>query len=121
MGQQSVRQAARRSALATQLARRRARAERERRLEGLAVDVLVAVSERDAAIQAAERRAGQALLVMTDRERLSLREAVEWCGGEITLREAMRMRQLVNDPHPRVRVDPSVQDRRDGSTGQEQR
>ena len=63
MGQQSVRQAARRSALETQLARRRARAERERRLEGLAVDVLVAVGERDAAIQASERRAGQALLV----------------------------------------------------------
>jgi hypothetical protein len=64
----------------------------------LAVDVLVAVSERDAAIQAAECRAGQALLVMTDREGLSLREAVEWCGGEITLREATRMRRLVSDP-----------------------
>ena len=49
MDQQSVRQVTRRSALGTQLARRRARAEWERRLEGLAVDVLVAVTERDSA------------------------------------------------------------------------
>ena len=74
------------------------RAERERRLERLAVDVLVAVSERDASIQAAERRAGLALRVMTDREGLSLREVVEWCGGEITLRDATRQRRLVSDP-----------------------
>lgn len=98
MSQQSTRQAARRSALEAQLARRRARAERERRLERLAVDVLVAVSERDASIQAAERRAGHALRAMTDREGLSLREVVEWCGGEITMRDAMRMRRLVSDP-----------------------
>ena len=98
MSQQSTRQAARRSALEAQLARRRARAERERRLERLAVDVLVAVNERDASIQAAERRAGHALRAMTDREGLSLREVVEWCGGEITMRDAMRMRRLVSDP-----------------------
>jgi hypothetical protein len=65
---------------------------------GLAVDVLVAFSERDAAIQSAERRAGLAFAVMTDREGLSLREIVEWCGGEITLRDATRMRRLVSDP-----------------------
>ena len=97
MSQQSTRQAARRSALEAQLAHRRARAERERRLERLAVG-LVAVNERDASIQAAERRAGHALRAMTDREGLSLREVVEWCGGEITMRDAMRMRRLVSDP-----------------------
>jgi hypothetical protein len=64
----------------------------------VALDVLVAVSERDAAIQAAERRAGPALRVMTDRDGLSLRDAVEWCGGELTLQEATRMRRLVNGP-----------------------
>jgi hypothetical protein len=83
----------------------------------LAVDVLVAVSERDAAIQAAERGAGEALRVMTDREGLSLREVVEWCCGEMTLREATRMRRLVNDPVVRFHephVDPSVRDKRDG-------
>ena len=36
--------------------------------------------------------------VMTDREGLSLREVVEWCGGEITLRDATRLRRLVSDP-----------------------
>jgi hypothetical protein len=47
MSQQSVRQAARRSALDAQAARRRERADRERRLEALAVAVLTALGERD--------------------------------------------------------------------------
>jgi hypothetical protein len=107
MSQQSVRQAARRAALDVQAARRRERVARQRRLEALAVDVLVAISERDAAVQAAERRAGQALRDMTDRERLSLRDVTEWCGGLITLREAMRLRRLVNDTQAR---DPDAAD-----------
>ena len=56
----------------------------------------VAVSERDAATQAAERRAGLALRLMTDRDGLSFRDAVEWHGGEITLQEATRMLRLAN-------------------------
>jgi hypothetical protein len=40
MSQQSVRQAARRSGLDAQAARRKERLDRERRLEGLAVEVL---------------------------------------------------------------------------------
>jgi hypothetical protein len=44
MSQQSVRQAARRSALDAQAARRKERADRERRLEALAVAVLTAAS-----------------------------------------------------------------------------
>jgi hypothetical protein len=43
MTQQSMRQAARRSALDAQAVRRKERAERERRLEGLAVAVLTAL------------------------------------------------------------------------------
>ena len=50
MSQHSVRQAARRSALAAQAMQREQRADRERRLEGLAVNVLTALGERDAAI-----------------------------------------------------------------------
>jgi hypothetical protein len=46
MTQQSMRQAARRSALDAQAVRRKERAERERRLEGLAVAVLTALWER---------------------------------------------------------------------------
>ena len=48
MTQQSVRQAARRSALDAQAVLRKERADRERRLERLAVEVLTALGERDA-------------------------------------------------------------------------
>jgi hypothetical protein len=65
MSQQSVRQAARRSALDAQAARRRERANRERRLEALAVAVLTALGERDRAVKDAEMRAGEALRAMS--------------------------------------------------------
>jgi hypothetical protein len=90
MSQQSMRQAARRSALDAQAARRKERADRERRLEGLAVAVLTALGERNRTVQDAERRAGDALRTMTDDEGLSVREAVEWCGNGLTLREITR-------------------------------
>lgn len=81
MSQQSGSQAARRSSLAAQAVLRKQRADRERRLEGLAVNVLTALGERDRAVRDAERRAGEALLVMTHDEGLSVREAVESCGS----------------------------------------
>jgi hypothetical protein len=56
----SMRQAAPRSALSARAVMRKQRAERERRLEGLAVAVLTALGERDAAVRDAERRAGGA-------------------------------------------------------------
>jgi hypothetical protein len=68
MGQQSVRQAARRSALDAQAVLRKERADRERRLEALAVAVLTALGERDALVRDAEWRAGQALRRMTNDE-----------------------------------------------------
>ena len=55
MSQQSVRQAARRSALDAQAVLRKERADRERRVEGLAVAVLTALGERDAAVQDADK------------------------------------------------------------------
>jgi hypothetical protein len=94
MGQQSVRQAARRSALDAQAILRRERADRQRRLEDLAVAVLTALGERDALVRDAERRAGQALRTMTEDEDLSLREAAVWCGGRVTVREITRLLQL---------------------------
>jgi len=97
MGQQSIRQEARRAAMDVQSKRRRERAEREKRLEDLAVRVLVALRERDAAVADADRRAGQALCHMTEDEGLSMREAVEWCGDELTTREARRLRHLAQD------------------------
>jgi hypothetical protein len=65
MSQQSVRQPASRSALDAQAVLRKVRADRERRLEDLAVEVLIALGERDEAVQDAELRAGEALRVMT--------------------------------------------------------
>ena len=88
MSQQSVRQAA----------RRRKRADRERRLEALAVAVLTALGERDGAVKDAEMRAGEALRAMSVDEGLSVREAVEWCGTGITVREVSRLRRLAGDP-----------------------
>ena len=108
MSQQSVRQAARRSALDAQAVLRKERADRERRLEALAVAVLTALGERDALVRDAERRAGQALRIMTDDEGLSLREAVDWCGGGgVTVREITRL----------LRLDDAHQGSRDGRVG----
>ena len=63
MSQQSVRQAARRSALDAQAVLRKERADRERRLEGLAVAVLTALvnaTERSATRKGAPgRRCGR--------------------------------------------------------------
>ena len=100
MGQQSIRQEARRVALDVQAKRRRERAEREKRLEDLTVRVLVAVREREAAVVDADRRAGNASRDMTEDEGLSVREAVKWCGDELTTREASRLRRLAEDAGP---------------------
>ena len=97
MSQQSVRQAARPSALDALAERRKQRADRERRLEGLAVAVLTALGERGGAVRDAERRAGEALRTMTDEEGLSLREAADWCGSAVTVREMTRLHRLAHE------------------------
>ena len=97
MSQQAVRQAAQRSALDAQAVLRKERADRERRLESLAVAVLTALGERDSLVRDAELRAGQALRTMTDDEGLSVHEAVAWCGSGVTVREVPRLRQLARD------------------------
>jgi hypothetical protein len=99
MNQQAMRQAARRSALDAQAVRRKQRADRERRLERLAVAVLTALGERDAAVRDTERRAGEALQTMTDDEGLSLREVADWCGSGVTVREMTRLRRLHGGQH----------------------
>jgi hypothetical protein len=98
MSQQSLRQAARRSALDAQAARRKQRADRERRLEKLAVQVLTALGEREAAVRNAEQRAGEAQRMMTEREGISVREAVDWCGSGLTVRSVTRLRHVAHDP-----------------------
>jgi hypothetical protein len=97
MSQQTVRQAARRAALDAQAVIRKERADRERRIEALAVAALTAIGERDGAVWDAEKRAGEALRTMTDDEGLSVRAAADWCGNGITMREMTRLRRLA--PH----------------------
>ena len=97
MGTQSARQAARRTALEAQAKRRRERAERDKRLEAIAVRVLVALAERDQAVMVAEQRAGVALQELTQDEGLPVREAVQWCADQITVREAARLRRVAAD------------------------
>ena len=101
MGERSVRQAARRAALDAQAGQRRERLERDRRIDALAVEVRVALGERDAA----ERRAGELLQIMVDREQLSLRQAVGWLGDPITVRTAARLVELAHSDHPLARAD----------------
>jgi hypothetical protein len=94
MSQQTTRQRARRQALDVAARQRRERAGREHRIQDLVVRVLTAIAEREAAVAETERRAGAALREMTEAEGLTLREAVQWCGEEIAVREATRLRRL---------------------------
>jgi hypothetical protein len=93
VGKQTVRQAARLAASQVQARRRRERAERDRRVERLAIEVLTALGERNAMIAATEQRAGAALQAMIDDEHLTESEAVQWCAGTVSHREATRLRQ----------------------------
>ena len=90
---QSVRQVARRRALEAQALRRRERVEAERRRSALGVDVVVALTERDAAIARWERLAGETLVKLTRDERLTIGEACEWA-SDLSVAEAKRLRRL---------------------------
>ncbi len=112
MGQQSIRQQARRAAMDVQSKRRRDRAERNKRLDVLAVQVLVAVRERDAAVADSERRAGHALREMTDTEGLSVRESAQWCGDGMSAREATRLRRLAQEAKSPTEPEPADESER---------
>jgi hypothetical protein len=96
VGKRTMRQAARLAASEAYAKRRRERAQRDRRLEKLAIEVLTALGERDATIAATEQRAGAALQAMITEESLTVSEAVQWCAGAISHREATRLRQLTD-------------------------
>lgn len=98
MSQQTIKQQARRTAREMAEKRRKEREARERRVIDLAEHVMVAIGERDAAVAETEKRAGGALRELTEREGLSLSEAVEWCGETVSVREATRLRRLASEP-----------------------
>lgn len=107
MSQQTIRQQARAAARDMAQRRRRERAERDRRLEDLAVQVLTAIGERDVAVATAECRAGAALREMTEVEGLNLHEAVAWCDERVSVREATRFRRLADDGEVSAGVQPA--------------
>lgn len=114
MGVKTQRHEARRTAREARSGREEQRKAREKRLEDLAVTALVAVEK--AADQ--ERLAGEALRVMTDDEGLSTREAVAWCGEAITVREAARLKRLVDqDEQGEGGAGDKDDDGKDGSEG----
>jgi hypothetical protein len=80
------------------MARRRERAQRDRRLEKLAIEVLTATGEREATIAATEQGAGAALQAMITDESLTVSEAVQWCAGAISHREATQLRHPTAGP-----------------------
>jgi len=96
MGKQTVRQSARRAALELQTRRRREQAARRQQLEAHALDLLVALRERDDA----EHRAGEAIRAMLAHG-LNTGELMAWCEGELTLRDLRRLQQITADqPSP---------------------
>lgn len=97
MGSAEIRQRARQQALGAARRQRQELAVRERRMRNLVEQVLTAIGERDAAVAAAEQRAGDALAQMTDVEGLTLAQVVDWCGDDLSAREATRLRRLATD------------------------
>ena len=88
----AARVAARRNVMDAHSQRRRLRQEREDRLAALAVEVNVALATGRAAMQKAERAAGQALNQMLAMG-ASVAEVVEWCAGDLTAKDIARLRQ----------------------------
>lgn len=119
MNRQQIRQAARKNALEGQESRRRDRAAKDKRLEALAVDVVVAVAERDEAILEAEQRAGVAVLSMQG-EGLSATEVAQWCGDAVGVREIRRFAHGVGDSGDELDASES-QGNNPGAAIQEQR
>lgn len=93
----SVRQEARRKALEAQAKMKDERKKKEKRLSGLGVDLMTALEEREATVQRCDAMAGATLRKMTDDEGLSLREAMEWCGPDLSRAEATRLRKIGAD------------------------
>jgi hypothetical protein len=97
---QSIRQAARKAALETQSRRRRELAERDRRLAKLAVQVLAELGEARAFSAEADGRAARALEAMTKVEGLTLREAAEWLGVDVSARDLARLARIGREGAP---------------------
>ena len=86
---QSVRRQARQAAIAAQARRRAKTAERDKRIDATAINLMVALRERDVI----ERRASVAIRAMLA-EGLTLADVVTWTDGETSLKEATRLADI---------------------------
>ena len=105
MRDSNKRVAARRAVLDAQAERRRVRQEREDQLMGLAVAVNVALATGRTALEKAELVAGQALEQMVGMG-VSVAEVVEWCAGNITVKDVARLRQVAAAQPEAAAVEP---------------
>ena len=108
VSQQSVRVAARKTVLDARVRMRAQLAEQERRRRALAVTVVQALAERDAAVVVCERRAGAALVALTGVEGLAVAEVAAWCGGDLSSREVTRLRRTALPGDPAGSAAPAV-------------
>ena len=100
---QSVRQEARRQVREAAASRMRSLAEREARLNDLAVDVVTAIAARDRA----ELAAAEAVVVLMG-EQVALAEIGERCG--LPVKEIARLRRTHRDAGARAQPDRSQRD-----------
>lgn len=109
---QSARQVARRKVREVAVSRMRLLAEREARLNGLAVDVVTAIAARDRA----EREAAEAVAVLVG-EQVALAEIGERCG--LAVKEVARLKRIHLDADAQGHADTSP--RGDSTSGGDQR
>lgn len=93
MVRQGFKQDARRRVTEALSAQRKERLEQERRLAGLAVEILAAIAERDEAIQSAEQRAADAVRGLLAEHR-TIAGIVDLCGGQIDVKELTRLSRI---------------------------
>jgi fructose-bisphosphate aldolase class 1 len=93
MVRQGFKQDARRRVTEALSAQRKERLEQERRLAGLAVDILTTIAERDEAVQSAEQQAADAVRALLA-EHLSITEIADLCGGQIDAKELARLSRI---------------------------
>lgn len=76
--------------MAAQTKRKKEAEAQDRRRRDLAVKVMVGLKERDAS----ELEAARALRRLVQDEKLTMKEAIQWCGGELTVSQGARLKAL---------------------------
>lgn len=93
MVRQGFKQDARRRVTEALSAQRKERLERERRLAGLAVEILTAIAERNEAVQVADQQAADAVRALLA-QHVSIAEIADLCGGQIDAKELTRLSRI---------------------------